>query len=217
MKLLNTGSCKQCHNSLAGLRVQAIYCGARCRRINIKKRIRARRGGFVRGASRQCIECGMSFMPISNRHVFCTDGCTRSAYTKRIATEKPLRHCIVCNEEFSHNSSMHRICSDKCIRVHRRHVRLASYGLTPQDFEEILRQQGGGCAICQTKDTERWAIDHDHACCQNNKTCGKCIRGILCFPCNQALGLFKDSAENIARALNYIAHSNSPGQEGSRF
>src|SRR4030042_3712120 len=54
------------------------------------------------------------------------------------------------------------------------------YGLTPQEFNELLTQQGGTCAICKSSD---WngrgpVVDHDH-------TIGQ-IRGLLCHACNTA-------------------------------
>jgi hypothetical protein len=56
---------------------------------------------------------------------------------------------------------------------------------------------------------QRICADHDHHCCpgqpkQRAKTCGKCIRGLLCFRCNTALGyieLYRDRADvYLARA-----------------
>ena len=62
-------------------------------------------------------------------------------------------------------------------------------------YEKTLAEQGGHCALCETCPTEgrRFQVDHDHECCptdrgKNRRTCGKCIRGLLCEACNTRLG-----------------------------
>lgn len=81
------------------------------------------------------------------------------------------------------------------------------YGITPEEYDALLAEQGGGCAICDRTPEEngrRLAIDHDHACCPDRRrTCGQCIRGLLCTPCNNRLGVIED-VEWVAAATVYL-------------
>ena len=77
------------------------------------------------------------------------------------------------------------------------------YGLTLEEYEKLLEDHEGVCAICgeqeNTKrngDIIRLAIDHDH------KT-GE-IRGLLCDRCNRGLGLFRDSPQLLESAVRYL-------------
>ena len=83
------------------------------------------------------------------------------------------------------------------------------YDLTPEAFEAILAAQGGGCAVCGTTSPtgqgNTFHVDHDHSCCPGGKTCGKCVRGILCTRCNMALGLLDDDRTRIARLDAYLS------------
>jgi hypothetical protein len=47
-----------------------------------------------------------------------------------------------------------------------------------------------GCAVCGAGagGTAKLCIDHDHACCPGNRTCGKCARGLLCDYHNMLAG-----------------------------
>lgn len=83
---------------------------------------------------------------------------------------------------------------------------LRRYRLTWDQVYALWKAQGESCAICKTV-SKRWHVDHDHACCPGEVTCGKCIRGILCPPCNMALGLFKDKAASLRAAANYLERS----------
>lgn len=82
------------------------------------------------------------------------------------------------------------------------------YGITLEQRDEMLAAQGGVCKICQTPDPGgrgEWCTDHDHACCpQKSRSCGSCIRGILCFGCNVMLGCAKDSPSTLQSAIEYL-------------
>lgn len=72
------------------------------------------------------------------------------------------------------------------------------YGLSVQDYENLLDSQDCCCAICKKDPTdERLHIDHDH------KT-GR-IRGLLCGNCNRGIGYMKDSIQNLKSAAEYLS------------
>ena len=69
--------------------------------------------------------------------------------------------------------------------------RISSYGLTQEQFDRLLAAQQLACGMCHKpfEGRQRIHVDHNHACCQQkNRSCGKCIRGLLCHTCNIALG-----------------------------
>jgi hypothetical protein len=75
------------------------------------------------------------------------------------------------------------------------------YGLSLEQFNEIFDAQDRKCAICKTSNftgrNNMPAIDHCHDAGH--------VRGILCDPCNRALGLFKHSHLRLSNALKYLA------------
>ena len=76
------------------------------------------------------------------------------------------------------------------------------YKLTKQMYLDLLEQQEGVCAICKLPPNRNWlSVDHDHACCPDNKTCGNCIRGLLCGSCNSFLGRVNDNADSLIAYL----------------
>lgn len=79
------------------------------------------------------------------------------------------------------------------------------YGLTKQAYDAMLCGQEGRCAICLEPFGDRAPhIDHDHKCCPGELSCGKCIRKLLCFGCNAAIGMFKDDPARVLRAARYL-------------
>jgi hypothetical protein len=94
-----------------------------------------------------------------------------------------------------------------------RAFRLRKYGLDEEKYQEILASQDFRCAICKrsSNTTEKeFAVDHDHKCCPGKKSCGKCVRGLLCQVCNQALGMFQDSEQVLENAILYLQKQIQP-------
>jgi hypothetical protein len=88
--------------------------------------------------------------------------------------------------------------------------RLSKYNITKEEFDHMLNDQGHTCYICGNifNDTILPHVDHDHECCPNNKSCGKCIRGLLCRNCNTGIGLLKDDPIILQRAIKYLTKEN---------
>lgn len=86
---------------------------------------------------------------------------------------------------------------------------LQRWGLTPDQWDAMLESQGGRCGnlACRTTDPGKrgWHVDHDHGCCPGNKkSCGKCIRGLLCGRCNRAAGLVDDDPNALRGLADFI-------------
>jgi hypothetical protein len=83
-----------------------------------------------------------------------------------------------------------------------------TYNLTATDYDALLAYQDGACAICQraTGKTRRLSVDHDHACCNGPRSCGRCVRGLLCKPCNRMLGHLRDQPRAFLRAAEYLTN-----------
>ncbi|MGV9364493.1 endonuclease VII domain-containing protein [Amycolatopsis sp. NPDC003731] len=82
------------------------------------------------------------------------------------------------------------------------------YSISAEDYQRLYQAQGGKCAWCRraTGKTKALAVDHDHACCAGPTSCGRCVRGLLCGPCNQELGRAGDSPDFFRRAIEYLAN-----------
>jgi hypothetical protein len=72
------------------------------------------------------------------------------------------------------------------------------FGLTTEEYNRTLEQQGGACALCESAPTPGISlhVDHDHGTGE--------IRGLLCMRCNNALGLFREDPDLLKRAARYV-------------
>ncbi len=90
-------------------------------------------------------------------------------------------------------------------KAHRKSV-AKRYSMPEGAYDQILETQGGVCAIClrATGATKKLSVDHDHKCCKETPTCGKCVRGLLCSVCNRLLGHGRDDPRFFIRAAHYL-------------
>lgn len=132
----------------------------------------------VRSGTKECCQCHrwLEFKDFERRSA----GSRRKAWCRDCVTQKELA----------------RYHADP-VAARARHLK-RTYGIDLVDYEELLRAQGGACAICRTTTDgdDSLHVDHDH-------TSGA-IRGLLCRGCNTGLGGFGDKSERLRAALEYL-------------
>ncbi|QOC59453.1 endonuclease VII [Microbacterium phage AnnaLie] len=74
-----------------------------------------------------------------------------------------------------------------------RRKRWIAQGMDPDDAQAAWDTQV--CAVCGATH-KRFHVDHDHATGQ--------VRGLLCGPCNQTLGLMQDDPARLRAAAAYL-------------
>lgn len=168
-----------------------------------------------------CVNCGTSVEAKSEKKKYCSILCkdiytaqARSDYFKEYSaanTDKKRQQAAAWRERNSANLANINKAS------HERHrdkkawaVYAARYGITQQEYEAKLVEQGRLCRICRKPETaaqggriRMLSVDHDHES-------GK-IRDLLCSKCNAGLGMFADDPELLLDAYEYLVrHAANP-------
>lgn len=71
------------------------------------------------------------------------------------------------------------------------------YGLSYQEYESMLLQQKGCCAICKL--SSKLVVDHSHLTGQ--------VRKLLCNRCNLVLGSVKEDVALLKDMIEYLQHT----------
>lgn len=83
-----------------------------------------------------------------------------------------------------------------------------TYNITLEAYEERLQNQNDECKTCYSGSPGAghtyFSVDHDHSCCPGKRSCGKCIRGLLCSRCNLVLGPLNDDPVLLRSLADYI-------------
>jgi hypothetical protein len=113
------------------------------------------------------------------------------------AKQRTKRWQLANPERYAANQARFRASGGKKIADRRSHLK-RKYGITLEQYDAMLASQSGGCGICGRDPSDRISlhVDHDHRT-------GR-IRGLLCFPCNNALGDFDDDPSLLRAALRYV-------------
>lgn len=111
--------------------------------------------------------------------------------------------CRPCSKD------LHFKMSPEARRLQGLKARLKKFNLTVPQYDALVARFDGKCWRCKKPETakgpggrvQRLSIDHDHACCPGDYSCGRCIRGLLCVACNFILGRIDGGQVN-----SYIAY-----------
>jgi hypothetical protein len=117
-----------------------------------------------------------------------------------------MKTCSGCGENkpledfYKKKSGKHGVGS-KCKACLAHYQRKYYYDLSPEEYEEKLKRQGGGCAICGS--SGELHVDHSHRTGQ--------VRDLLCRRCNTALGFFEKDANLMRLFVQYMERWSEKG------
>lgn len=124
----------------------------------------------------------------------CKQNLLRSEFPKSTKTPDGLHcYCKPCKKAYS--LKWYHKNKDKAKNSRLKY----QFGITLDQYNEMLSAQNGCCAICKSNQPTgygSWHVDHCHT---TNK-----IRGLLCSKCNHALGLLNDDISLFQNAIEYL-------------
>lgn len=160
-----------------------------------------------------CVVCGAALGEAAKGRRYCSGSCQVAASRRRRRGLPAEVSCGCCGETIAMGrkpgGKLRRadtVWCDECLSDPVRLQRFRRYGITQQQYDAAM---DAGCAICGARD-RKLHVDHDHSCCPQHgghgpKTCGECVRGLICGPCNRGLGLFGDDPDLLTSAAEYLS------------
>jgi hypothetical protein len=139
--------------------------------------------------TKQCCDCKRQFE-------------TTEFYKNAARSDGLSQRCRECSRAHVRHSYYKRQAADPQAHAQKRYYENIKYlyGMTPEQYELMLQQQGGHCAVCPaiTADTKKTRLHVDH----NHET--GVIRGLLCTHCNQSVGCADDSPVRLRALAAYL-------------
>lgn len=136
----------------------------------------------------------------------------RPSHSSRLRDELGRRHCTTCAEWLTLELFYRATAAPdgyhfECRACSRARTVASVFNLPPHVWTEMHAAQDGACAICHETQSIELAVDHDHRCCPGANSCGRCIRGLLCWACNTAIGQMRDEPARLRAAAAYLEAS----------
>lgn len=128
-------------------------------------------------------------------------------FHKRKDTKSGLRsHCKDCVNV--RNLTKYYLCgktAESHQKARRKWALKNYYGLTPEDYDQMLADQNGVCYICghppkfQRSKFGGSSLLHVDHCHETGK-----VRKLLCNTCNTALGAVQDKVDTLEKMITYL-------------
>lgn len=155
---------------------------------------------------------------------YCEDHATSIAYEFKQSTNKMADSpCIACGFVGMHRkATRYKLCRDCGFKGAALLRQAQAHNVAPETLGKWIADPH--CELCSTKvntgvktqGATASHIDHDHQCCRNGHSCGRCIRGLLCARCNIRLGSFESLARDglLGRLDEYLQRSDQGERAG---
>lgn len=125
--------------------------------------------------------------------------------SKKVTYSLRKGRCSWCDKKFRNDDAdgeLHKIRCEKYRKTHPKYSsnkhRETRYGLSSEQFEQLLILQDGKCKICLKPFSHVPYVDHDH------KT--EIVRSLLCRGCNAGIGFLKEDPFIFERAQAYLEY-----------
>lgn len=151
---------------------------------------------------------------------YCSPGCKHDAY--RLGRRRPVEAiaCAWCTAsapvgtKLRPDATWPYICQT-CVHPIRHLLgRLKDHHVSHELARKLVDDPG--CHVCgldivakvrnatSGKVRALLVVDHDHGCCPGEKSCGACVRGLLCGGCNSAAGMLGEDPARAAALAAYL-------------
>tara|TARA_B100001059_G_C17453368_1_gene388534 strand:+ start:117 stop:596 length:480 start_codon:yes stop_codon:yes gene_type:complete len=145
-----------------------------------------------------CRTCGNTERYISGNKpcVVCLKKNSQKRFTEGKTTEWRKSNLTKANE---YQRKRYHNLTEEEKKLRNRKQQLALYGLTTTEYDNMLREQNGVCAICGSDNPRGknvFVIDHNHDTGE--------VRGLLCDMCNKGIGCLGDNLDKLRSAVLYL-------------